>query len=134
MQDTSSFESVFEAFAHGTKEMDGVQFAKLTRDCDLLDDNLTSIDVDIIFAKIKDKAHRKINFSQFQKGIEELANKKGISSDDLTKQIQEVGGPHFHGTKPDNVRLHDDKSTYTGVYAHGGPTTVDSLPETVPDF
>jgi hypothetical protein len=23
------------------------------------------------------------------------------------------------------VRLHDDKSTYTGVYAKGGPSTVD---------
>jgi hypothetical protein len=28
-------------------------------------------------------------------------------------------------TKVDQVRLHDDKSTYTGVYAQGGPSTVD---------
>ena len=31
-------------------------------------------------------------------------------------------------TKADNVRFHDDKSTYTGVYARGGPTNVDSQP------
>ena len=29
-------------------------------------------------------------------------------------------------TKSEKVRLHDDKTTYTGVYAQGGPSTVDS--------
>lgn len=27
------------------------------------------------------------------------------------------------------MRLHDDRSTYTGVYAQGGPTTVDGSPK-----
>ena len=31
----------------------------------------------------------------------------------------------FRGTFADSVRLHDDKSTYTGVYKAGGPTTTD---------
>lgn len=31
----------------------------------------------------------------------------------------------MYGTKADNVRFHDDKSTYTGVHKMGGPTTVD---------
>ena len=30
-----------------------------------------------------------------------------------------------NATKPDTVKWHDDKSTYTGVYAKGGPTNVD---------
>lgn len=30
-------------------------------------------------------------------------------------------GPVARATKADVVRLHDDKSTYTGVYAKGGP-------------
>lgn len=34
-------------------------------------------------------------------------------------------GPILYGTKADNVRFHDDKSTYTGVHKMGGPTTVD---------
>lgn len=34
-------------------------------------------------------------------------------------------GPILYGTKPDEVRFHDDKSTYTGVHKMGGPTTVD---------
>lgn len=29
------------------------------------------------------------------------------------------------GTKTEKVKWHDDKTTYTGVYANGGPTTVD---------
>ena len=32
----------------------------------------------------------------------------------------------FKGTKADNVKLHDDKSTYTGVYAKGGPSVSDN--------
>lgn len=35
------------------------------------------------------------------------------------------GPRHNATTAAVHVRLHDDKSTYTGVYAHGGPSTVD---------
>jgi len=66
-----------------------------------------------------------MNFNEFQQFLEEVASKKGVSKDSIIQQIQSAGGPHFHGTVPDHVRLHDDKSTYTGVYAHGGPSTVD---------
>ena len=38
----------------------------------------------------------------------------------------EAGGPTFSGTKADAVKYHDDKSQYTGVYAKGGPSTVDA--------
>ena len=30
------------------------------------------------------------------------------------------------GTKADAVKFHDDKNLYTGVYAQGGPSTVDA--------
>lgn len=46
------------------------------QDCDLLDNKLTSIDMDIIFAKIKDKGSRRISFSQLEDGINEIATKK----------------------------------------------------------
>ena len=35
-------------------------------------------------------------------------------------------GPILKGTQADAVRFHDDKDQYTGVYAHGGPSTVDA--------
>jgi len=105
--------------------MDGKTFAKFSKDCKILDKKLTATDIDLIFAKIKDKSARKINFTQFNKGVEECATKKGITFEALEAKILEAGGPAFSGTKADNVKYHDDKSLYTGVYANGGPTNVD---------
>jgi len=58
-------EEVFKSFcafgvhdkggATGPAMMDGAKLAKLTRDVKLLDKNLTSTDVDIIFSKVKAK-------------------------------------------------------------------------------
>jgi len=44
----------------------------------------------------------------------------------LVARIVASGGPTSSGTKADKVKFHDDKSTYTGVYKQGGPSTVDS--------
>lgn len=107
--------------------MDGKVFAKLSKDCKLLDKKLTATDIDLIFAKVKDKAARKINFKQFEAGVALMAEKKGVSADDVKSVIMQTGGPHFKGTKAEKVKHHDDKSLYTGVHAKGGPTTVDSV-------
>ena len=53
------------------------------------------------------------------------AAKKGTTKEALIEHILSHGGPTYHGTKADYVKFHDDKSTYTGVYAKGGPSTVD---------
>ena len=42
-------------------------------------------------------------------------------------QIAAIRGPTVSGTVADANRFHDDKSTYTGVYAKGGPTKIDHL-------
>lgn len=105
--------------------MDGKTFAKVAKDTKILDKNLTATDMDLIFAHVKDKAARKINFTQFKKGIEECATKKKTTFEDLSHKICSVGGPVFTGTKAEKVKYHDDKSLYTGVYAQGGPTNVD---------
>jgi len=44
-------------------DMDGKTFAKLSKDCKILDKNLTATDIDLIFAKIKDKSARKITYA-----------------------------------------------------------------------
>lgn len=49
--------------------MEGKSFAKVAKDCKLIDKKLTATDVDLIFAKIKDKSERRITFEQFQKGL-----------------------------------------------------------------
>jgi hypothetical protein len=57
----SSLEEVFLGFTNGANEMDGKTFAKLAKDTKILDKHLTATDIDLIFAKVKDKAARKIN-------------------------------------------------------------------------
>ena len=126
MESGHSLQQVFTSYAQG-KEMDGKTFAKVAKDCKLLDKNLTSTDVDLIFAKIKNgPAARKITFDEFKKGVTHMATKKKVTEDELSTLITSVGGPQFQGTKADFVKFHDDKSLYTGVYAKGGPTNVDA--------
>lgn len=121
-----SLEEVFKGFSQGGPDIDGKTFAKMAKDCKILDKNLTATDIDLIFAKVKDKTGRRINFQQFSEGIKQCADKKKISFEELSKKICATGGPVFAGTKTDNVKFHDDKSLYTGVYAQGGPSTVDA--------
>ena len=123
---SSDIQSVFKSFAGGAAELDGRQFAKLAKDCGILDKKLTNIDIDLIFAKVKDKNARKITFAQFDKALDQFATKKGVTKSDVISQIEQAGGPKFQGTKADAVKFHDDKSLYTGVHANGGPSTVDA--------
>ncbi len=58
--------------------MEGKTFAKLCKDLKLLDKKFTSTDVDLIFAKIKEKAARKITFQEFCSGIQLIAEKRSI--------------------------------------------------------
>jgi len=86
----------------------------------------TTTDIDLIFAKVKDKGSRKISYSQFASAVELCAQKRGISTADMETQILNSGGKTLTGTKADAVKWHDDKESYTGVYANGGPTNVDT--------
>ena len=105
--------------------MDGRQFAKLCKDTKLIGSGFTATDVDLIFAKVKDQKARKINFKQFQAALDQIGAKKGTSGEQVIETLVAAGGPKYSGTKAEATRLHDDKSQYTGVYAQGGPSTVD---------
>lgn len=61
----SSLEEFFKSYTGGQTEMDGKTFAKLAKDTSILNKVLTTTDIDLIFAKIKDKAARKITLVQF---------------------------------------------------------------------
>ncbi|XP_059903120.1 tubulin polymerization-promoting protein family member 3-like isoform X1 [Gadus macrocephalus] len=59
------------------KEMNGKNFAKLCKDCRVIDGkNVTATDVDIIFTKVKAKTARVITFEQFNQALVELAPKR----------------------------------------------------------
>jgi hypothetical protein len=63
----------------------------------------------------------------------------GLSPEEVKEKVKSCKGPNFVGTKvcsinfilqennskADKVKLHDDKSNYTGVYKRGGPSLVD---------
>jgi hypothetical protein len=104
-------------FTGGAAEMDGKTFAKLAKDCKIVDKNCTATDIDLIFAKVKDKTARKINYSQFENALDLCATKKKVTAAALRDKLCAAGGPVFTGTKAEKVKYHDDKSLYTGVYA-----------------
>jgi hypothetical protein len=115
-------------------ELDGPKFVKLCKQYKIIDRRFLSTDADIIFAgmlaKSKDRGKRRISFQEFLAiGVPEIARRKRLPEqavvDALVTQAGCDGGrPRFNTgtTTADSVRFHDDQSTYTGVYARGGPT------------
>lgn len=124
---SANLKAIFNHYNGTQKTMEGKSFAKLAKDCKLIDKKLTATDVDLIFAKVKDKSERRITFAQFENGLAMFAEKKGVAPDEVVAKVLSTGGPQFQGTQADNVRFHDDKNLYTGVHANGGPTNVDSI-------
>jgi len=59
----SSLKAVFDSFNGKEKTMEGKSFAKVAKDCKLIDKKVTATDIDLIFAKIKDKSERRITFA-----------------------------------------------------------------------
>jgi len=116
--------------------MEGKTFAKLCKDCKLLSKTCTMTDVDLTFAKVKPKGQRVCDYKQFKQALEDLSVKrypktfresgKEACYDKIVQAIIAGEGPTSTGTRADNVRFHDDKTTYTGVYKQGGPTNVDN--------
>jgi len=114
-----------EAFkAHCSGEMDGKTFAKFCKDAGLVDKKLTPTDVDLIFAKVVQKGQRRIDYHEFEKAFELIAEKKGVDHRVVADQVMDCSGPVLHGTQADAVRFHDDKNTYTGTHVNGGPESV----------
>eukprot|EP00903_Cladosiphon_okamuranus_P014895 g13793.t1 len=117
----------FGAGQSGSSEMDSAKFVKLAKDCKLVGKSLSTTDLDLIFTKVKDKTAKKINFDTFVEAVRLISEKIGKSTDDVITTIVSAKGPTTgEATVADNVRFHDDKSTFTGVHTSGGPTTLDS--------
>uniref|UniRef100_A0A3Q0RAX2 Tubulin polymerization-promoting protein family member 3 n=1 Tax=Amphilophus citrinellus TaxID=61819 RepID=A0A3Q0RAX2_AMPCI len=117
--------TAFRKFAvHGDtkatgKELNGKNWAKLCKDCKIIDGkNVTSTDVDIVFSKVKQKTSRVITYEEFQKALEELAPKrfKGQSKEEALQSIYKL----VEGREPTNV----------GVTKVAKTATVDRLTDT----
>jgi len=88
--------------------MDGKTFAKMAKDCKVLNKKCTNTDIDLIFARNKERTARKITYSQFVAALSECATKRGETMEQLTETILNQGGPVFSGTQAEAVRFHDD--------------------------
>ncbi|XP_017315097.1 tubulin polymerization-promoting protein family member 2 [Ictalurus punctatus] len=103
-------ETAFKKFAvHGDtkatgKEMTGKNFAKLCKDCKVIDGKgVTGTDVDIVFSKVKAKSARVITFEQFTQALAELAPKrfKGKSQEEAQQLLYGL----IAGKEPANVGI-----------------------------
>ena len=116
---------LYLAFCHGG-EMDSRTFIKFLKDSKSLNKKFTSGDADLIFQKFKAKAgnaSKSVNYHVFRTGmIPDIAAKKGIEESAVIAKLARCEGPHLHATQAEANRFHDDKSTYTGSHAQGGPS------------
>ena len=85
-----------------------------------------TVDIDIIFAKVKDKSARRISYNQFEIGIHEFAHKMGTPFEKLAKILMDTGGPVLQGTVAEANKYHDDKSLYTGMHGKPDPLSATS--------
>ena len=67
---------------------------------------------------------KRMNFKQFMAALSLCADVRGLPIAEFAETVAATQ-PHVRGTIAAPVKWHDDRSTYTGVYAHGGPSTVD---------
>ncbi|XP_022606059.1 tubulin polymerization-promoting protein family member 3 [Seriola dumerili] len=135
MAESADMERLLEAFrkfaVHGDtkatgKELNGKNWAKLCKDCKIIDGkNITGTDVDIVFSKVKQKTSRVITYEEFHRALEELAPKrfKGQSKEEALRSISTL----VEGGEPSNVGVTKvaktaavdrltDTSRYTGSH------------------
>ena len=55
-----------------------------------------------------------MSFKEFENALELLATDKGVPGESLRQKVADSSGPMCNATQASAVRLHDDKSTYTG--------------------
>lgn len=107
-------------------ELNSKNFVKLCKQAGLLKrGGATPTDCDLIFTQEKERNKKTLTFSQFQGALAKIAQKAGLTFDEAAEKIAENYQPVLTATKTDQVRFHDDKSTFTGTHARGGQTTVD---------
>lgn len=121
---TTQLNVVYRTFVGKAEAMDSRSWVKLLKETKLIDKGLTTTDADLIFAKLK--SGKTLGFTQFLEALKQVATRKKVPYEDVVAQVSATEGPTFTGTKAEPTRFHDDKSLYTGVHAHGGPSTVDT--------
>ncbi len=121
-----ALQNLFFSYSGSTHEVNERTFVKLYQEAHVLDSDLSKDDLHLFFNKVKGQGQIKIGYEQFKTTVGLAAAKKKIPPSTFEGILSKSHGPKCRGTTPERVRFHDDKKTYTGVYAKGGPTTVDT--------
>eukprot|EP00401_Gymnodinium_catenatum_P041639 CAMPEP_0117558356 /NCGR_PEP_ID=MMETSP0784-20121206/52791_1 /TAXON_ID=39447 /ORGANISM="" /LENGTH=409 /DNA_ID=CAMNT_0005355677 /DNA_START=156 /DNA_END=1382 /DNA_ORIENTATION=- len=111
--DESGMEGCYFNFCGaGHADMDGKSFLKMCKDCKIVDKNLPETSIDLIFSntRVKAKGQRCIEFEQFEIALTILAEKKGVSLEEIQQAILAGARPVAKGTKAEANRFHDAKS------------------------
>lgn len=102
--------------------LDGFRFSKLCKDSNIVSrrENQKE-DADIAFSKCVPANSKKMDFDHFLVAITRLSVAVRLSLSEVYKRVATCPGPSSTCTKASYVKLHDDKTLFTGVYARGGP-------------
>lgn len=123
----------FLAFTNGRHEMAQKEWVRLCTNIGLVGGGtqLTVTDMDLIFTKAKTQRARKLSLPEFELALVACAKRARVAPLKIFTRVVETDGPVFvTKVKPTSnrgpERFFYDKSQYTGVHVHGGPTVVDA--------
>eukprot|EP00890_Picochlorum_soloecismus_P002678 jgi/Picsp_1/3410/NSC_06248-R1_ef-hand and p25-alpha domain containg protein len=101
---------------------DVYRFIKLCKDSNILKaTGLSTEKLNVIFSKCVPMGAKRMSFDNFLLSLPHLSVLTRKSLSVICNKIASCKGPEKCCTKPGFVKLHDDKSTFTGIYARGGP-------------
>jgi len=121
--DWEALRPTYRAFQGEGRGLTNREFAKLCEDSKIVDaERFLKGDADIICAKLGGPGlaqlkHQRLDWEQFQEAVKLVALRKKQQLEDIMAQMADCSGPKITCTVADEVRLHDDKETWTGVCA-----------------
>ncbi|KAH8098092.1 hypothetical protein JL720_1019 [Aureococcus anophagefferens] len=101
-------------------------FAKLAKDCALLDKRLTLTTLDLIFAKCIDRGAKKLQWPQFLEALKQCASTKRVAVEKVHEVVAGSEGPRLTATTARRRRAPRRPDDDTGVHVAGGPTIIDN--------
>jgi len=102
--------------------IDVYRFIKLCKDSNILKAKRSVTEkLNVIFSKCVSMGSKRMNIDNFLLSLPHLSVLTRKSLSVICNKIASCKGPEKSCTKPGFVKLHDDKSTFTGIYARGGP-------------
>lgn len=105
-----------------TQVIDSFRYSKLCREAEIVTSGFQLRAIDIIFSKCSPIESKKMTFDHFLISICHLEVLTRHPMLEICKKIANCKGPETRSTKADYIKLHDDKSLFTGVYGRGGPS------------